>query len=639
MAYKLQSLLRRIKAYTEISIPLGIFIQNGINYSELNKENKKEFPIKQIEKVSRSLEKWGGRSGIMTIAKRLTLTMLVILLFIFAATMALAYVNTSSSIKKTIGTQGIQSAENAAKFIDLDKYEQFLQQPSNSEDYWEIRHKLNQVREHIGAMYLYTFTVNDGKVEMLIDGMPKGDEYSTEIGEELSMPMKDVKPVLHGKSGYTDIISDEQYGKYMSIMIPIKNENGEVISMLGLDISAKQIDIIEGEILKKSLPLIISLFSIIILLACMTVYMFINRTLKPLAGMNRGLDELAAGRIGQSLQRIENINTNRKGEIKQFTLNFQSAVSQLTTMITSIRSSSDSLTEAAEQMRNDNQSAQASSEEIIRSIQEIAQGSERQMQNNREAVKAIEEMAVGIQKIAESASSIAEASSGVTELTEESYTQTNAAVSEIEEAAKSILATNKEVIELGIMFKEVEKIVGVITSITDQTNLLALNAAIEAARAGEAGKGFAVVADEVRKLAEESKTSAGQISEMLHNFELVTARVVENTEISTRKAETSTEAVLKVESSLQKIKDSIKEVNKDIHEVSAVTEEMSAGTEEVLASMEHVAQVSKNNVEQTQQAVFASEEQRELMRKMNESAQQLTELSQQLESAVHRFDL
>lgn len=575
----------------------------------------------------------------MTIAKRLTLTMLVILLFIFAATIALAYINTSSSIERTIGTQGIQSAENAVKFIDLDKYEQFLLHPSESEDYWDVRRALNQVREHIGAMYLYTFTANDGKVEMLIDGMPKEDKYSTEIGEELVMPMKDVKPVLQGENSYTDIINDEQYGKYMSIMIPIKNKSGEIISMLGLDISAKQIDIIEGEILKKSLPLIIGLFAVIILLSCTVVYMFISRTLKPLAGMNKGLDELAAGRIGQSLRRIEDIHSNRKDEIKQFTSNFQSAVSQLTTMITSIHSSSGSLMQAAEQLTEDNQSAQKSSEEIVGSIQEISLGSERQMQNNEEAVKAIEEMAVGVQRIAESASSIAEASSGVTELSEASYTQTNAAVSEIEEAAQSILATNKEVVELGVMFKEVEKIVGVITSITDQTNLLALNAAIEAARAGEAGTGFAVVADEVRKLAEESKASAGQISEMLHNFELVTARVVENTKISTKKAETSTEAVLKVEHSLQKIKDAIKEVNKDIHEVSAVTEEMSAGTEEVLASMEHVAQVSKNNVKQTQQAVFASEEQRELMRRMNESAQQLTELSHQLESAVHRFDL
>ncbi|RJS58840.1 methyl-accepting chemotaxis protein [Bacillus sp. PK3_68] len=575
----------------------------------------------------------------MTIARRLTLTMLVILLFIFAATIVLAYINTSSSAEKTVGAQGIQSAENAVKFIDLDKYEEFLLQPSESENYWEIRRQLNQIREHIGAMYLYTFTLNEGKAEMLIDGMSREDEYSTKIGEELAMPMKDVEAVFQGEKRYTDIINDEQYGKYMSIMIPIKNENGEIISMLGLDISAKQIDSIEGEILKKSLPLIIGLFLVIILLSCTIVYMFINRTLKPLAGMNRGLDELAAGRIGQSLQRIEAIHSNRKDEIKQFTSNFQSAVSQLTTMITSIRSSSDSLTQAAEQLAEDNQSAQKSSEEIIRSIQEISLGSERQMQNNREAVKAIEEMAVGVQRIAESASSIAEASSGVTELTEASYTQTNAAVSEIEEAARSILDTNKEVVELGVMFKEVGKIVEVITSITDQTNLLALNAAIEAARAGEAGKGFAVVADEVRKLAEESKASAGQISDMLHNFELVTARVIENTKISTKKAETSTEAVLKVEHSLQQIKDSIREVNKDIHEVSAVTEEMSAGTEEVLASMEHVAQVSKNNVEQTQQAVFASEEQRELMRRMNESAQQLTELSHQLESAVHRFDL
>jgi len=489
----------------------------------------------------------------MTIAKRLTLTMLVMLLFISAATMVLIYINTVSSIERTIRMQGIQSAKNAITFMDLETYEKFLDNPAESKTYWSIRSELNEVREHLGAMYLYTFTADHDKTKMLIDGMSKGEELSFKIGQEMDISIEDVKPAVHGKTSYTGIINDGQYGKYMSIFVPIKNKNGDVISILGLDISAEQIESIKKGILKEKVPPIIGLFLIIILLVCLIVHLFINRTLKPLAGMNDGLNELATGRIRHSLQKIEEIHVGREDEIKQFTLNFQSAVSQLTNMITSIRSLSDLLTNAAGQLTDDNQSAQRSSEKIIKNIQEIVRGSERQIQINEEAVRAMEETAAGVQRIAESSTSIAEASHNITELVEEGYIRTQAVVSEIEESAQSVLSTNKEVIELGIMFKEVEKIVSVITSITDQTNLLALNAAIEAARAGEAGKGFAVVAGEVRKLAEESKGSASQISDMLKKFEAVTVEVIRNTEISVKKAETSTKAISEVESLLGNI--------------------------------------------------------------------------------------
>ncbi|WP_100331181.1 methyl-accepting chemotaxis protein [Bacillus xiapuensis] len=571
------------------------------------------------------------------IARRLTAVTFAILLLILAAAVLILSVHTNSTIEKTIGSQGIHLGEQAASFIDKEDYQKFAENPEKNETYWAIRKQLNELKQHIGAKYLYTVRIENDKVQLLVDGEEKD---ATELGEFLpAISNKQVSPALEGKPAFTEIIDDPEFGKYLSVFVPITSEQGEVIGVLGLDIPAEQVDSIQSETLKQTLPFMIGLLIVIILLACFILYYSINRSLQPLSKLNTGLDELAKGRIGEALNSVTEIKIKKEDEIQTFTANFTATVSHLKKMIESIYTSSSAFMNSAKELAAEVQSVKAANEEIVSHAHQMAKGSQVQMTNHSESAQAMEEMAIGVQRIAESSSSIAETSNGVTELVDNSYTQTKAAVAEINDVKASVIKSNEEIKDLGDKFKNIEEMVSVISSISEQTNLLALNASIEAARAGDHGKGFAVVANEVKKLAEESTVSAKHITELVRGLQAVTDEVIQLADVSTKKVESGTKTVMDVGESLQHIRSSIHEVNHHIQEVSAVTEELSAGSEEVVASMDSMADISKNNADQASQVAAACDQQKEAMNKINESNKRLLQLCEGLEKTVEKFSL
>ncbi|CAM5524809.1 Methyl-accepting chemotaxis protein OS=Lysinibacillus sphaericus OX=1421 GN=LS41612_15285 PE=3 SV=1 [Lysinibacillus sphaericus] len=134
--------------------------------------------------------------------------------------------------------------------------------------------------------------------------------------------------------------------------------------------------------------------------------------------------------------------------------------------------------------------------------------------------------------------------------------------------------TNERIKQLSAQSTEIEKIIKVITDITEQTNLLALNAAIEAARAGEHGKGFAVVADEVRKLAEESKASAHQIVDLTTSIQQETNAVEKAVSVTVQNVEEGVTFIQNAQVSFDTIMKAIQEITSQIEDVSASTEEI-----------------------------------------------------------------
>lgn len=174
---------------------------------------------------------------------------------------------------------------------------------------------------------------------------------------------------------------------------------------------------------------------------------------------------------------------------------------------------------------------------------------------------------------------------------------------------KSMQAVKTAVNSLHGKSQEIQNIILTISSISDQTNLLALNAAIEAARAGEAGKGFAVVADEVRKLAEQSGEAAKYISELVHEIQNSINKTVIELQTADKCTLEQTEATEKTSAIFTEIQKGAFIINDSLQEISAMMEELLASTSQIEESVENVSAISEENAAATQEVAELAAEQ------------------------------
>ena len=201
----------------------------------------------------------------------------------------------------------------------------------------------------------------------------------------------------------------------------------------------------------------------------------------------------------------------------------------------------------------------------------------------------------------------------------------------------STVSVNELVQKLAEQTAEIENITKAITDITDQTNLLALNAAIEAARAGEHGKGFAVVADEVRKLAEESKVSASKIVNLTTIIQKDTKDVEQSVNDTVKNIDEGVSYVQHAQTSFDTIATSIYDMNAQIQEVSASSEEIAATTEQVVGSVKEMAKNVTHSADNSAIVLAATEEQMATMEEIDSVAKTLSEDAMLLQEEVNRF--
>lgn len=295
-----------------------------------------------------------------------------------------------------------------------------------------------------------------------------------------------------------------------------------------------------------------------------------------------------------------------------------------------------SLKSAAQLKQSTNNSLEGFSQ-LTLAMSNIAEGASDQSHDINESVHLMEQLSVSIQSVIVKIADLIDYTSGFRKNIDEASHN----MSYLNEAATSTRHVSKEIIDgikgLSVLTQSIGEIIGYLDTISEKTNLLALNASIEAARAGEVGKGFAVVAEEVRKLAYQSKDSSSHIKEGLKKIESHIAKTAQLVGKSTEILGNQEVAVDHTLKSLEKLINGITEINNGLQNVNNKIEIMIKCKEEMKEKTENIAIINEDNVAAIQEVNALSEEQHSIIEQFTELANDMATVVSKLEKNVATF--
>ncbi|WP_251548876.1 methyl-accepting chemotaxis protein [Neobacillus muris] len=414
---------------------------------------------------------------------------------------------------------------------------------------------------------------------------------------------------------------------YQTAYMPIKNKNGEVLGMFYVGASQSIID----EILSSFLLKFVIVMALMIVISGLCISWFTLRMKKRLSAISNALQ--LAGE-GDFTSKVIDSSKDELG-ILSSSLNLMSA--NLKNMLNEVRTTSEVVASSSEQLTASAQESSKATEFIAGSIQQVASGAENSTSSLQESALALKEVTVGVQSIAENASVITQVSSLATEKAKEGEVFVEKTVEQINAIKRSVNNSGEVINILGKRSLEIGEISRVISGIAEQTNLLALNAAIEAARAGEHGRGFAVVADEVRKLAEQSQQSSLQITGLINDIQQEMGHTHDSIEQVSVSVNDGLTIVQQTEQSFREIFQFMDKLNAQIVEMAATTEEISASVQQVSSKTTSIASISNEASMHSQSVAASAEEQLASMEEIAAATNLLSKQADELQQLINKF--
>ena len=385
---------------------------------------------------------------------------------------------------------------------------------------------------------------------------------------------------------------------------------------------------------KKMMVTLVIMGVIIIALLVGVISTFTLNISKAIDQMKDFANKLAEGDFAKC-----EFNINREDEIGSLGRALVSMRDRLRDVISKVSSSAQMVAASSEELTASSHESSQASAQIIKVITDVAMGADKQVLSVETALGTVERIVKEIDNMSKSSAEMAGKASEMAEKAGVGNQIVNKAIGQMDSLGKSVDTSSVLIGQLGERSKEIGEIVNTISGIAGQTNLLALNAAIEAARAGEHGRGFAVVADEVRKLAEQSQVSAKHISELIGKIQNDTQSVVKSMNVGTTEVKAGAEAVNNAGTIFRDIYKMIGEVNREIIATQKAVEEMIKASNEADVAVMEIEEISKKTAEGTGTASAATEEQSATIQEVAGASRALAELAQELQKLVNSFKI
>lgn len=384
----------------------------------------------------------------------------------------------------------------------------------------------------------------------------------------------------------------------------------------------------------NSLKIMTGISIVLLIVISLGVLFTVNRVMSPLAGMMNEMRLLADGDFRNRPAGVD--SGNELGQLAVAVRDMRDAVSKV---LKSVNLSGDSLLSAADSLNVTTEQSAEASNQVADSIVKVAGGASEQMEAVNNAQNAVERLNDTIHKISAEATSAASKGKEAADVARGGGETLTKAINQIKRIESTTQQSTEVVTALGERSKAIGQIVDTISGIAEQTNLLALNAAIEAARAGEAGRGFAVVADEVRKLAESSSQAAGEIARLIGETRKDTDEAVKGMQSGSEEVRVGAENIIAMGDAFRRIIDIVEKVSDDVQGISVSINDIAKGGEEIVSHVRVIGETSRATAAEAETVSAATEEQSASVQEIANSAVGLSKMAAELQQEVRKFKI
>lgn len=564
--------------------------------------------------------------------KNVLLTVLVILTLV--GTMgALSFNMFQNSMMSIFERHSFETGDTVLHKLDEEIVRDVTKDPvAQREKREKLTEKLDEATEELNSVgQTYIVEQKNEKGELLIVDLSTDLANVVEVrpGEyykQLDLWMEAYDKVMSTKKANMTVVYEDLLGTWVTILEPIKDGEGNIVAIVAADVDASIVPSTKEKFIIQGLMFI----CISVLIATVIQFLIVRNALAPLRDLREGLRRVGEGDLNIKLE-------ERSDDIGIINSYFNNTIEKFKGIIDKVKQTAEQVSSSSQELSVSTKENSMAVQEIVSSMVELRAGAQLQETSVPQYLGIVYEVEDKMEEITNAAKQMEKVSEGIEHHSVKGNGVTKQAINQMNIIQNAVQDLSSIIYSLEVRSKEISDIVTVITSISNQTNSLALHATIEASRAEETGEGFAVVADEVRKLAEQMEASAKDIANLIRETQAGTEEAV----VSIRKASKEVESGMKlVEMNgafFEEISKSAQSVTNQVRVVSSNSSDILQNSQNIVRVVNELSLIANTYTNSSSNVEESMKEQEMSVQDIAELASSLSWLSQELQELIGEF--